>query len=134
MQIISTVLASCFCLLNVASAQSSNQEPEQIAQRQLNCNNATSNIEIKECIRLRYEAADRRLNQVYQQLMSRVSNEERSLLVDAQLGWIQLRDKNCEFEAHRSLGRTGYRGFLDECKERLTRQRTAELETYLRQR
>lgn len=102
-----------------------------IAQRQPNCNNPQNNIEIKECIRLRYEAADRRLNEVYQQLISKLSREERSLVVEAQKGWIQLKENNCEFEVYVSRGATGYRGFLNECLERMTKQRTAELEQYL---
>lgn len=105
-----------------------------IAQRQPNCNNAQTDIEIKECIRLRYEAADRRLNEVYKQLIAKLSREERSLLSEAQKGWIQLKENNCDFEVYGSRGRTGYRGFLNECLERMTQQRTAELEKYLRER
>lgn len=102
--------------------------------QQLNCNSAKTNMEIKECIRLRYEAADRQLNQVYKELILKLSSEERSLLVEAQRGWIQLRDKNCEFEVYRSRRGTGYRGFLNECLERMTKQRKAELENYLKDR
>jgi uncharacterized protein YecT (DUF1311 family) len=114
--------------------QDSAATPSPIAQQQPNCNNAQTNIEIKECIRLRYEAADRRLNDVYKQLLSKLSREERSLLSEAQKGWIQLKENNCEFEVYGSRGRTGYRGFLNECLERMTQQRTAELEKYLRER
>jgi uncharacterized protein YecT (DUF1311 family) len=62
---------------------------------------------------------------------SKLSREERSLLTEAQQGWIKLRDKNCEFEVYRSRGGTGYQGFLNECLERMTKQRTGELEKYL---
>ena len=113
--------------------QDSAATPSPIAQRQPNCNNPQNNIEIKECIRLRYEAADRRLNQVYQQLISKLSREERVLLAEAQKGWIQLKENNCEFEVYESRGATGYRGFLNECLERMTKQRTVELEKYLSQ-
>jgi Uncharacterized protein conserved in bacteria len=108
--------------------------PSPIAQRQPNCNNPQNNLEIKECIRLRYEAADRRLNEVYKQLVAKLSREERSLLAEAQQGWIQLKENNCHFEVYGSRGGTGYRGFLNECRERMTQQRTAELEKYLRER
>jgi uncharacterized protein YecT (DUF1311 family) len=113
--------------------QDSAVTPSPIAQRQPNCNSPQTDIEIKECIRLRYEAADRLLNDVYKQLLSKLSREERSLLAEAQQGWIQLRDKNCEFEVYGSRGASGYRGFLNECLERMTQQRTAELEKYLRE-
>jgi len=130
------ILTTWVVLLPVCatSSQAIKARPEQIVQRQPNCNNPTTNLEIKECIRLRYQAADRRLNEVYQQLNSKVSAEERSLLVEAQRGWIQLRDKNCEFEVYRNRGGTGYRGFLNECLERMTKQRTTELENSLKDR
>ncbi|MEZ2224727.1 lysozyme inhibitor LprI family protein [Microcoleus sp.] len=120
---------SVFAELQQDSAVTLNE----IAQRQPNCNNTRSDIEIKECIRLRYEAAARRLNDVYKQLLSKLSREERSLLAEEQQRWIQLQDKNCEFEVYESRGASGYRGFLNQCLERMTKQRTAELESYLRQ-
>jgi uncharacterized protein YecT (DUF1311 family) len=109
-------------------------QSQQIVQSQVNCNNPRSDIEVRACIRLRYEAADQRLNQVYQQIIPTLSSEEKDLLVEAQRGWIQLRDNNCEFEVYRNRAGTGYRGFLNECLERMTKQRTAELENYLQQR
>ncbi|MEG3839623.1 lysozyme inhibitor LprI family protein [Microcoleus sp. herbarium14] len=108
--------------------------PNQIAQRQRNCNNLQNNIEIKKCIRLRYEAADKRLNQVYQQLVAKLSRKERSVLYQEQLKWIKSRDKSCESEVYDNRGGTGYQGFLNECLERKTKQRTSELENYLRKR
>ena len=114
--------------------QDSPATPSPIAQRQPNCNNPQTDIEIKECIRLRYEAADRRLNEVYKQLIAKLSREERSLLAESQKGWIQLKENNCDFEVYGSRRGTGYRGFLNECLERMTQQRTAELEKYLRER
>jgi uncharacterized protein YecT (DUF1311 family) len=90
-----------------------------IAQQESNCQ-GSNNIEIQRCLRLNYEAADKRLNEVYKQVTSKLSREERSLLSEAQQGWIKLRDKNCEFEVYRSRGGTGYRGFLNECLERMT--------------
>ena len=74
------------------------------------------------------------MNEVYKQLISSLSDEEQSILTEAQLGWIQLRDKTCEFEVYKNRGGTGYGGFLSECLDRLTKQRTAELEQYLKQR
>lgn len=104
--------------------------PNQIAQQQSNCK-GSNNIEIQRCLRLNYEAADKRLNEVYKQLTSKLSRQERSILSEAQQGWIKLRDKNCEFEVYRNRGGTGYQGFLNECLERMTKQRASELEKYL---
>jgi uncharacterized protein YecT (DUF1311 family) len=108
--------------------------PNYIAQRQPDCNNLQNNIEILKCIRLRYEAADKRLNQVYQQLLPKLNRKQRSVLYQEQLKWIKSRDKSCESEVYGNRGGTGYQGFLNECLEHKTKQRTAELENYLRKR
>lgn len=99
--------------------------------QQLNCKNPGSNVEYKECARRAYEQADRQLNQAYRQLTSRLGSAERKELTSAQLAWIQFRDKNCSFEVYRSRGGTGYGGFLSACLDRMTRERTTDLERYL---
>ena len=98
--------------------------------QQINCDRPQGDAQVRSCIRLRYEASDKRLNEVYKQLAAKLSGEERSLVVEAQLGWIKLRDNNCEFETYRSRGGTGHSGFLNECLDRMTKARTAELEKY----
>jgi len=108
--------------------------PSDTIAQQLNCDNPGSNVEYKECARRAYEQADRQLNQVYQQLRSKLSSAERKQLTDAELAWIQFRDKNCSFEVYPSRGGTGYGGFLSSCLERMTRERTADLERYLEER
>jgi uncharacterized protein YecT (DUF1311 family) len=114
--------------------QDSTAIPNYIAQRQRNCSNPQSNVEYKECARLRYEAADKRLNQVYQQLLPKLNRKQRSVLYQEQIKWIKSRDKNCELEVYDNRGGSGYQGFLNECLERKTKQRTAELDNYLRKR
>jgi uncharacterized protein YecT (DUF1311 family) len=99
--------------------------------QQLNCDRPQGDVEVRACIRLRYELADKRLNEVYKQLIAKLSKEEKALLSEAQLGWIQQRDKTCDFEVYKNRGGTGYQGFLNECLERSTKQRIAELEKYL---
>ena len=108
--------------------------PNYIAQRQPDCNNLQNSIEILKCIRLRYESADKRLNQIYQQLLPKLSRKQRSVLYQEQIKWIKSRDKSCEAEVYDNRGGSGYRGFLNECLERKTKQRTAELENYLKKR
>jgi uncharacterized protein YecT (DUF1311 family) len=105
-----------------------------IAQRQYICENATNTIEINRCLRLRYEASDKRLNQVYKQLMSKLSRQQRSTLIKIQRQWIKSRDQDCNLEVSINRGGTGYSGFLNQCFERKTRQRTAELQSRLEKR
>ncbi|MEG4169911.1 MULTISPECIES: lysozyme inhibitor LprI family protein [unclassified Microcoleus] len=129
------VIASLNALVAIISTTSvSAQSPIFPIAQQINCDRPQGDAQVRTCIRLKYEVSDQRLNEVYKQLMSQLSEEERSLLSEAQLGWIQLRDKTCEFEVYKSRGGTGYGGFLNECLDRMTKQRTAELEEYLKQR
>lgn len=107
---------------------------QSVIAQQINCDRPQGDVEVRACIRLRYELADQRLNEVYKQLIAKLSKEEKSLLAEAQLGWIKVRDNTCEFEVYQNRGGTGYRGFLNECLERITKQRTAELEQYLKER
>ncbi len=125
-------IASLHALLAVLGTQSvSAQSPSFPLAQQIDCDRPQGDAQVRTCIRLKYEASDRRLNEVYKQLMSQLSGEERSLLSEAQLGWIKLRDKTCEFEVYKSRGGTGYGGFLNECLDRMTKQRTGELQKYL---
>ena len=107
------------------------QSGRSVMAQQINCDRPQGDVEVRTCIRFRYEAADKRLNEVYQQLIGKLSKEEKALLAEAQLGWIKQRDNTCEFEVYRNRGGSGFQGFLNECLERSTKQRTAELEKYL---
>ena len=107
------------------------QSGRSVMAQQLNCDRPQGDVQVRACIRFRYEAADKRLNEVYKQLIAKLSKEEKALLSEAQLGWIKQRDNTCEFEVYRNRGGSGFQGFLNECLERATKQRTAELEKYL---
>jgi uncharacterized protein YecT (DUF1311 family) len=128
-------IASLHALLAIFGTTSvSAQSPIFPIAQQINCDRPQGDAQVRTCIQLRYEASDKRMNEVYKQLISSLSDQERSILTEAQLGWIKLRDKTCEFEVYKSRGGSGYGGFLNECLDRMTKQRTAELEQYLKQR
>jgi uncharacterized protein YecT (DUF1311 family) len=110
-------IASTSILFNVNSTLAKNP----------NCDNAGSNVEYKECQHRAYAAADRKLNQVYQQIISRLSGAEKQKLINAQLTWIKFRDSNCDFEVYGSRRGSGYSGFLSACLERMTDTRIKEL-------
>ena len=107
------------------------QSGRSVMAQQINCDRPQGDVEVRACIRLRYELADKRLNDVYKQLIAKLSKEEKALLSESQLGWIKVRDNTCEFEVYRNCGGSGFQGFLNECLGRSTKQRTAELEKYL---
>jgi uncharacterized protein YecT (DUF1311 family) len=100
------------------------------AQPQINCANPASNIEYKECAYRAYVASDKKLNQVYKQIVSTLRGKEKQHLIEAELAWIKYRDSNCDFEVYRNLGGTGYGGFLSNCLERMTSARTKELQNW----
>lgn len=110
------------------------QSGRSVMAQQLNCDRPQGDVEVRACIRLRYELADKRLNDVYKELIAKLSKEEKVLLAEAQLGWIKVRDNTCEFEVYRNRGGSGFQGFLNECLERSTKQRTTELEKYFKER
>ncbi|MEG3876413.1 lysozyme inhibitor LprI family protein [Microcoleus sp. herbarium7] len=118
-------------LLAIGTTSIFAQSGRSVIAQQINCDRPQGDVEVRTCIRFRYEAADKRLNEVYQQVIAKLSKEEKALLAEAQLGWIKQRDNTCEFEVYRNRGGSGFQGFLNECLERSTKQRTAELEKYL---
>ena len=119
-------------LLQNPSSSIASSSSVQITQS-LPCN-GSSQVEIIRCTRIRFEAADKRINQVYRQVKARMNPQEKEALTDKQLAWIKFRDQQCDLETAKNRGGSGYRGFLNECLERVTRSRTAELENWLRQR
>jgi uncharacterized protein YecT (DUF1311 family) len=104
----------------------------QIAQRP-NCNNPQTQSEMNACAGIAYQNADRRLNQVYQQLLPKLSTSRRQQLVTAQQAWIRFRDTSCTFERSQFEGGTMAPMVQANCLARVTQQRTKELERYLQE-
>lgn len=125
-----TAILVAIVLVSVLAGQILATPGESIVQ-QIDCNNPRGTPEINYCAEESYKAADRRLNQVYQQLTSKVSGEEKRQLIAAQRAWIGFRDRNCIFENYNSQNGTGYLAYFNECLERMTKQRTADLERYI---
>ncbi|GAB1544347.1 lysozyme inhibitor LprI family protein [Scytonema sp. NUACC21] len=103
---------------------------EAVAQK-INCSKAVTTPELKYCSQLSYQTADRRLNEVYKKVTSNLLKEQKQILTAAQQAWIKFRDGNCNFETYSSRDGTGYEIFRNGCLERLTKQRTKDLEDFL---
>jgi uncharacterized protein YecT (DUF1311 family) len=73
-----------------------------------------------------YQTADRRLNQLYQQLLQKLEPDRKSKLETAELAWIAFRDSACGFEAS-----GGGNAARNQCLTRLTLQRNQQLQGYL---
>ncbi len=108
-----------------AIAFEENYLPAKLAQNP-NCDNPQTQAEMNICAARYYEAADRKLNQVYQQL----SAQMRSQITQAQLAWIDFRDTNCDFARSLFAGGTIAPSIYNGCLGGMTEQRTSELETY----
>nr|WP_238178530.1 lysozyme inhibitor LprI family protein [Calothrix sp. 336/3] len=97
----------------------------------VDCKKAVTTVELKFCSQQSYAAADKKLNTVYQQVLKNIKGEQKQLLVTGQQAWIKFRDNNCNFEVYPSRGGTGYEIFRNGCLERLTKQRSQDLQNYL---
>ncbi len=62
----------------------------------LDCENATTTVEINECAYADYQKADEELNATYQALREQLNETGKFLLRDAQRTWISFRDAECQ--------------------------------------
>lgn len=97
----------------------------------INCDRTTATVEINECASRSVKAADRKLNQVYQQLRPKLDSKQRQRLTQAQLNWIKFRDTTCEYERGEWGNGTGATSAQLFCLARVTEQRIADLQRYL---
>lgn len=124
-QLLIPTLTIAIALLSLSS-----HAPNALAQDP--CTGASNNLEYKDCVSRSFEAADRELNQIYKKVRSTIGPEEKEILTDAQLAWITYRDKTCDFETVQNRRGSGYRTFLNSCKERMTKARINELRAYFK--
>ncbi|ELP54369.1 hypothetical protein O53_3187 [Microcystis aeruginosa TAIHU98] len=102
----------------------------QLAQRP-NCNNPQTQSEMNICASIAYQNADRKLNQVYRQLLPRLSAARKQKLISAQQAWIKFRDSSCEFERSAYEGGSLAPMIYGFCLANVTEQRTKDLRRYL---
>ncbi len=100
--------------------------------QKLNCNNPQTQAAINECTKFSYQNADKKLNQVYQQLLSTLERSRKQKLIAAQLAWIKFRDTNCEFERSRYEGGSIAPSIYLGCLGDTTKLRTQQLQEYLK--
>ncbi|MBV6625038.1 MAG: DUF1311 domain-containing protein [Rivularia sp. (in: Bacteria)] len=123
--LISLPILGIVALPNLARGNS-----DEIAQN-VNCNNPVTTFEMRVCAGQRYEKADKKLNQVYRQLKPRLGKSQQKKLVDAQLAWIQFRDKTCAFSGAFAEGGTLETVLEVSCLADVTETRVKDLEGYL---
>ncbi len=107
-------------------------QPDRRITSQVNCTKAITQADLNVCASQAAKSADRNLNQVYQTLIARLDQKGKVKLVDAQLAWIQFRDRSCEFERSRYEGGSIAPLIYSSCIKNLTERRTKDIEGYLK--
>ena len=98
------------------------------------CANPQTQSEMNQCAGKDYQAADAVLNQVYPRLVAKLDNDEKAQLKEAQTAWLKYRDANCEFVADQFKGGTMRPMIYANCLADMTRKRTIELRTQIKDR
>ena len=116
------LLAALICYNSLAKAQHMNSAGAP-------CQNIAVTVAIENCFDKAYRAADSALNQKYNQITKVLQPDDLERLRVAQRLWIQFRDATCTAESDLYRGGTASAPAYAACREELTRQRAAELET-----
>jgi len=119
-------------LLSIALLPSLAQGSSQWIAQGVDCNNPQTTAAMRICANGKYEAADQKMNQVYQALKPKLSINQQKRLTDAQLAWIKFRGTTCAFEGGQFEGGTLAGPTTLFCLAKVTQQRVQDLEGYLR--
>lgn len=92
---------------------------------------AQSQMELNEEAAKDFAATDKKLNEIYQSLMAKISTSGQAHLRDAEKAWIDYRDRECAFETLGTVDGSVHPLVLLNCKSRLTSQRITDLEAQL---
>ncbi|MBC1240607.1 lysozyme inhibitor LprI family protein [Nostoc sp. 2RC] len=117
---------------SVTAASTTLDLPKMHLAQKLNCNNPQTQLEINQCTNLSYQNADKKLNAAYQKLLPKLDRTRKQKLITAQQAWIKFRDASCEFERSQYEGGTIAPAIYLGCLENITKERTQQLEEYLK--
>lgn len=92
------------------------------------CQQAGSNVDTSICFSDELQRSDRKLNDLYKQVMGSLGPESKTALRSAQRAWITYRDSACAAEAESYRGGTAMGMVRTACLEALTRERIRSLE------
>jgi uncharacterized protein YecT (DUF1311 family) len=98
------------------------------------CANAMDQATMDECADKDFDAADKKLNEAYKQIVDRLKDNAASkkLLVDAQRAWVAFRDSECAFQGGpRETAGSVYPMVVANCQAGLTENRLKDLQGYL---
>ncbi|MFW0766621.1 lysozyme inhibitor LprI family protein [Trabulsiella odontotermitis] len=95
------------------------------------CASAGTQAELNTCTAAQYQAADKKLNETYQNALKRAVPAQRELLKKAQNAWIALRDADCAFMSSGSTGGSVQPMVENQCMADKTVEREAFLASLL---
>ncbi|MDU4642509.1 MAG: lysozyme inhibitor LprI family protein [Klebsiella aerogenes] len=95
------------------------------------CSNANTQTEMNQCAAAQYQAADKKLNETWQQALKRASGQQLELLKKAQQAWISLRDADCAFLASGAEGGSMQPMLISQCMTDNSVEREAFLASLL---
>ena len=95
------------------------------------CSNANTQTEMNQCAAAQYQAADKKLNETWEQALKRASGKQLELLKKAQQAWISLRDADCAFLASGAEGGSMQPMLISQCKTDKSVEREAFLASLL---
>ena len=132
--IVWTTLAASSLLLTAGFSLSSkaSNTSSQLAQ-QPNCKSPQTTLDMNMCSSQEFQAADKKLNQVYQQLQPKLNSKQKQRLIVAQRSWLKFRDETCDYESGHFEGGSVAPSIYGYCRARVTKERVKDLECYLEQ-
>ncbi len=95
----------------------------------LDCDNASTTVQMIQCADADFKSADKLLNDAYRQRRNTLDETGKQLLRGAQRAWIKFRDAQCVYERDGARGGTMAPLLEIACQEDLTRQRAHALVT-----
>ncbi|MGL5065801.1 MAG: lysozyme inhibitor LprI family protein [Microcoleus sp.] len=125
--LIALFLTAVLSLPNIAS-----NSPLQLAQAP-NCKSPQTTVDMNLCATQEFQAADKKLNQVYQKLKPMLNSKQQQRLTAAQRTWVKFRDESCDYESGRFEGGTLAGSTYGYCRARITQERVKDLERYLKE-
>lgn len=98
------------------------------AAQPIDCSNPQDQQELNQCSAQSYEAADRELQTLYDQMEAQTSEPGRSQLATAEQEWLEFRAAQCRLEAKPNEGGSLYPTVFYRCMERMTRDRIKQMQ------
>lgn len=97
----------------------------------VDCEKASTTVELNECASITFKEADKRLNEVYNKFYKSLDEQEKKVLKDSQNAWINFRDKNANLMSLTYLRASMYTMVFLGAKTELTENRIKELEGFM---